>query len=122
MNRNVRETLIGGLFVFVVTYLLFVPGDPLWGILSDRVGELGMILGIIGICAACGAAFAALAGVRLQFLLAGGAAVYTLWLIYLEAAAGPFDSPVHLYIGAFLLTGFALGAGLVEKARRHDVL
>ncbi|WP_187433058.1 hypothetical protein [Natronococcus pandeyae] len=42
--------------------------------------------------------------------------------VSLEATAGPFDSPVHLVLGAFLLLGFVLGAGLVQKARRRGLL
>jgi hypothetical protein len=116
VKEGIQQAAAGGLFVFVVSYLLVVPGNPYWGLVTDRFGESGLIIGLIAVCVVCGAVFAALTGVRFQFLLAGGAVVYTLWLFYLEASAGPFDSSVHIILGALLLTGFVVGAALVERS------
>ncbi|WP_312854251.1 MFS transporter [Natronococcus sp. JC468] len=117
MRGGFRETALGGLFVLVASYLLVVPGRRLWGPTIDRVGEFGFLLVLIGVCLACGAGFGALTGIRSLPLLVGGAVVYSVWWLFLEATAGPFDSPVHVLLGTFMLGGFAVGVRLAGTAR-----
>ncbi len=114
MKTSEKAVLVSGLFVLIVTYLLVVPGQPLWSPLGAYAGEGVMILGLVSVCAVCGAVFSAATGVGFKHLLVGGLAVYTVWLLYLEATAGPFDSPVHILLGIFFLVGFGFGAGVAE--------
>lgn len=122
MDTNEKAVLISGLFVLVATYLLVVPGEPLWSPIGDYAGGDVMILGLVSICVVCGAVFSAATGVHFKHLLLGGLAVYTVWMLYLEATAGPFDSPVHILLGVFFLVGFGFGAGVVEWGDRRGLV
>ncbi|OIB55943.1 MFS transporter [Natrialba sp. SSL1] len=104
------EILGGAGFVFLVSYVLTVPARDAWSTVDAWVGEPGLILSLVLVCAVSGALFSRLTGVRTDSLLAGGFPVYVAWWGYLEVTAGPFDSPVHILLGAFFLIGFGLGA------------
>lgn len=122
MDTSETAVLIGGLFVLVATYLFVVPGEPLWSPIGDYAGEGVMILSLVLICIVSGAAFSVATGVHFKHLLLGGLAVYTVWMLYLEATAGPFDSPVHILLGIYLLVGFEFGARAVEWGDQHGLV
>ena len=122
MDANEKAVLVSGLFVLVVTYLLVVPGEPLWSPIGDYTGEGVMILSLVLVCVVSGAVFSAVTGVHFKHLLLGGLAVYTVWMLYLEATAGPFDSPVHILLGIYFLIGFGFGAGVVEWGDRRGLV
>ncbi|ELY93961.1 major facilitator superfamily transporter [Natrialba hulunbeirensis JCM 10989] len=107
---RLTEILGGAVFVFLVSYVLTVPGRAAWSTVDAWVGELGVILSLVLVCAVSGALFSRLTGVRTDSLLTGGFLVYLAWWGYLEVDAGPFDSPVHILLGVFFLIGFGLGA------------
>ncbi|WP_187432983.1 MFS transporter [Natronococcus pandeyae] len=115
-----------GIFALVVTYLLFEPGRPLWGWIIDWIGthsgEPVAMFFLVGLYALFGAVFSLLTGVRFDNFVAGGFLAYIALVTYLEAVAGPFDSPVHLFLGLFFLFGFGFGAKLAEGAEQRGVL
>ena len=122
MDANEKAVLVSGLFVLIATYLLVIHGEPLWSPIGEYAGEGVMILSLVSICVVCGAVFSAVTGVGFKHLLLGGLAVYTVWMLYLEATAGPFDSPVHILLGIFFLVGFGFGAGVVEWGDRRGLV
>jgi len=126
MSRTISIILGSAAFIFVVTYLVWITGEPLWSWVYPWIGtysgELVMIMFLALICAFSGAIFSFFTGVQTRYFVTGGLLSYLVWWFYLEATAGPFDSPVHIILGIFLLTGFGVGAGLVEGAERRDIL
>lgn len=126
MTSRIYEIAANSALVAIVTYLIYVPGRVVWESIGDLAGthsgELVMILIMIGFCAGSAVIFSLVTGVRLQHLIIGGILVYIPWLIYLEVTAGPFDSPVHIFLGVLFLIGFTIGGYLAEWSESRDLL
>lgn len=126
MYPRLKEMAVSGVFVVVTTYLLHIFGQPLWGWVESKggmySGGLMAILVFMGLYALCGAIFSFLTGVQFDNFIAGGFLSYIALWGYLEATAGPFDSPVHIYLGILFLLGFGFGEKLIESAEQRGIL
>lgn len=126
MDRRVVEIGSSAVFVFVATYLINTLRNPLWDLISQwantPLDEIILILFLVSLCFFSAVGFSFYMHIHTLNLAAGGAAVYVLWLLYIETTAGPFDSPAHSYLRIFYLAGFVVGALLVNWSRGRGFL
>lgn len=118
MKRNLLEILSSGLFVFLIIQLLDAYGQIIWALIENWTGEL--ITGVI-LCALFGAIFSLGSGVKLSNFTVGVSASFLIWAVHHEITTSAFYQ-IHYESSILVLSGFVVGAGVVETAERLGLL
>lgn len=110
MLRDSLETIVSGVLVFAVGYLLWppFPGQFYWGVVSDVVGGIPTILVVIGLCISFGFVVRMTTPINPINFAIGGLLAYFVGMVLIDTNIEP-GSPVHWYGYGLMLAGMIFG-------------
>jgi drug/metabolite transporter (DMT)-like permease len=110
MFRDAFETIVSGILIFAIGYLLWppFPGQFYWGGVSDVVGGFVTLLVVIGLCFSFGFIVRKATPITPVNFAIGGLLAYLVGM-YLIAATMEPDSPVHWLGYGLMVAGMIFG-------------
>lgn len=108
MLRDVLESIISGVVILVVGYLLWWPGEVYRDAITEVVGGFTTILLILGFCVGFGFVVRRITPIAPVNFAIGGSSAYLVGMYIIEADLEP-GSPVHRYWFGLMLACVLFG-------------